>query len=448
MLTVSQLSKSFSGRLLFDEVSLQVNRGNRIGLVGPNGAGKSTLFSLILGETSPDSGQIAFEKSATIGFLPQETAAAGDETVLELALATTPELVRAQKVIADYEHDHEQEQKTNDADYHKALHVFDEHGGWELEPKAKRVLAGLAFRETDFDRPARALSGGWIMRAHLARLLVMQPDLLLLDEPTNHLDLESLQWFQEYLRSYPGAIVMISHDREFLNQLVGSIVEIAHSKLVRYRGDWDSYVEQKAAREEQQLAAYKNQQKEIASLQLFADRFRAKASKASQAQSKLKQIDRMKKIAAPVAREKTIKFHFPQPIRSGLRVITLKDVDHAYGDLVVYRGMQFHAERGQRTVLVGPNGAGKSTLLKLLAGVLPVQNGVRELGHNVRTGYFSQNRIDVLNASHTVLDSARDMPNPVSEQTARTVLGSFLFRGDDVFKTVAVLSGGEKSRLD
>ncbi len=449
MLTVSQLSKSFAGRALFDDVSLQVNRGDRIGLVGPNGAGKSTLFALLLGDVSPDNGTIAIEKNATIGFLPQETAAAGDETVLELALAVSPALVHAQKVIKEHEagHDHEHEHEADDVAYHKALHVFDEHGGWELEPKAKRVLAGLAFRETDFDRPARALSGGWIMRAHLARLLVMEPDLLLLDEPTNHLDLESLQWFQEYLRSYPGAIVMISHDREFLNQLVGSIVEIAHAKLVRYRGDWDSYIEQKAAREEQQLAAYKNQQKEIASLQLFADRFRAKASKASQAQSKLKQIDRMKKIAAPVARGKTIKFHFPQPVRSGLRVITLKDVDHAYADVVVYRRLQFHAERGQRTVLVGPNGAGKSTLLKLLAGVLPVQHGVRELGHNVRTGYFSQNRIDVLDASHTVLDSARDMPNPVSEQTARTVLGSFLFRGDDVFKTVAVLSGGEKSRL-
>ena len=443
MLTVSQLSKSFAGRALFDDVSLQVNRGDRIGLVGPNGAGKSTLFSLILGETSPDNGTIAIEKNATIGFLPQETAAAGDETVLELALAVSPELVHAQKVIKEHEAGH----GSDDAAYHNALHVFDEHGGWELEPKAKRVLSGLAFRETDFDRPARALSGGWVMRAHLARLLVMQPDLLLLDEPTNHLDLESLQWFQEYLRTYPGGIVMISHDREFLNQLVGSIVEIAHAKLVRYRGNWDNYVEQKAAREEQQLAAYKNQQKEIASLQLFADRFRAKASKASQAQSKLKQIDRMKKIAAPVARGKTIKFHFPQPVRSGLRVIALKDVDHAYGDLVVYRGLQFQAERGQRTVLVGPNGAGKSTLLKLLAGALPVQQGARELGHNVRSGYFSQNRIDVLNASHTVLESARDMPNPVSEQTARTVLGSFLFRGDDVFKTVSVLSGGEKSRL-
>jgi len=443
MLTVSQLSKSFSGRILFDDVSLQVNRGDRIGLIGPNGAGKSTLFSLILGEVSPDTGQITIEKSATIGFLPQETAAAKDETVLELALAITPELAEAQKVIKQ----HESGSGSDDASYHRALHVFDEHGGWQLEPKAKRVLAGLAFRESDFDRPAQAMSGGWIMRAHLARLLVMEPDLLLLDEPTNHLDLESLQWFQEFLRIYPGAIVMISHDREFLNQLVGSIVEIANAKLVRYRGNWDNYVEQKAAREAQQLSAYKNQQKEIASLQLFADRFRAKASKASQAQSKLKQIDRMEKIAAPTARGKTIKFHFPQPLRSGLRVITLKDVDHAYGNLVVYRNLNFHAERGQRTVLVGPNGAGKSTLLKLLGGVLPVQHGTRESGHNVRVGYFSQNRIEVLNPKLTVLDSALDAPHPVSEQTARTVLGSFLFRGDDVFKSVAVLSGGEKSRL-
>src|SRR5215216_8123026 len=432
MLTVSQLSKSFAGQALFDDVSLQINRGDRIGLVGPNGAGKSTLFTLILGDVSFYKGTVAIEKNATIGFLPQETAAAGEETVLELACSKVA---------------HASSLRAGEKRKLEAYATFDEHGGWELEPKAKRVLAGLAFRETDFDRPARALSGGWIMRAHLARLLVMEPDLLLLDEPTNHLDLESLQWSQEYLRSYPGAIVMISHDREFLNQLVGSIIEIAHSKLVRYRGDWDSYIDQKAAREEQQLAAYENQQKEIASLQLFADRFRAKASKASQAQSKLKQIDRIKKIAAPVARGKTIKFHFPQPVRSGLRVITLKDVDHAYGDVVVYRGMQYQAERSLRTVLVGPNGAGKSTLLKLLAGVLPVQHGLRELGHNVRTGYFSQNRIDVLNASDTVLESARDMPNPVSEQTARSVLGSFLFRGDDVFKTVSVLSGGEKSRL-
>ncbi|MGH8092990.1 MAG: ABC-F family ATP-binding cassette domain-containing protein [Chthoniobacterales bacterium] len=416
MLTVSQVSKSFAGRILFQDVSLQVNRGDRIGLVGPNGAGKSTLFSLILNDASPDSGKISLEKNATLGYLPQETAAAGEESVLELACGKS----------------------------HPALE--DEHD-WEIEPKAKRILAGLAFRESDFNRPANALSGGWIMRAYLARLLVMEPDLLLLDEPTNHLDLESLVWFQEYLRNYPGAILMISHDREFLNALVGSIVEIAQSKLVRYRGNWDSYVEQKAAREEQQLAAYKNQQKEIAALQQFADRFRAKATKASQAQSKLKQIDRMEKIAVPTAQAKTIKFRFPQPARSGLRVVTLKDVHHAYDSLVVYDLLNFAAEHGQRTVLVGPNGAGKSTLLKLLAGVLPVQRGKRELGHNVRGDYFSQHRVEMLNIRQTVLQSVLDAADPVPEQTARTVLGSFLFRGDDVFKTVGVLSGGEKSRL-
>ena len=246
---------------------------------------------------------------------------------------------------------------------------------------------------------------------------------------------------------------MISHDREFLNQLVSSIIEISQAKLHRYRGNYDKYVIEKAAREEQHLAAYKNQRKEIASLQQFADRFRAKASKASQAQSKLKQIDRMEKIEAPVSAARSIKFSFPQPLRSGLRAITLKNVDHAYrnvegqGDLVVYRGLNFEAERGQRTVLVGPNGAGKSTLLKLLGGAIPIQSGERATGHNVRVGYFSQHRGDTLNMEHEVLESVLDSPNPVSEQTARTVLGSFLFRGDDVFKTVGILSGGEKSRL-
>ena len=439
MLTISQVTKSFTGRILFEDASLQVNRGDRVGLVGPNGAGKTTLFSLILGEDSPDEGRVSVEKGATIGFLPQENAPAGEETVLEMACAVSPELTKAQRILKTTPED--------SAQHHEALHAFDEHGGWQIEPKAKRILAGLAFRESDFERPAKTMSGGWVMRAHLAQLLVQEPDLLLLDEPTNHLDLESLVWFEQYLREYPGAILMISHDREFLNQLVGSIVEIAHRRLHRYRGNWDSYIEQKAAREVQQLAAYKNQQKEIASLQLFADRFRAKASKASQAQSKLKQIDRMEKIEAPLSREKTVRFHFPQPPRSGLRVITLKDVDHAYGDLVVYRGLNFEAERGQRTVLVGPNGAGKSTLLKLLAGSLAIQRGTRELGHNTKVGYFSQFRVEMLDPKATVLETARDMPNPVSEQTARTVLGSFLFRGDDVFKSTAVLSGGEKTRL-
>jgi ATP-binding cassette subfamily F protein 3 len=470
MLTLSQISKAFAGRTLFSDASLQVNRGDRIGLVGPNGAGKSTLFSLILGEASADAGRVQLEKGATMGFLPQESAPVGEETVLELACAISPAMAHAQRTIKAYESAHSDSASPaltqnsapgtphsppppSEDEYHEALATFDELGGWQLEPKAKQILAGLAFREGDFTRRARTLSGGWVMRAHLARLLVMEPDLLLLDEPTNHLDLESLYWFQDYLANYPGAILMISHDREFLNALVGSIVEIAHARLNRYRGNWDKYVQEKVAREEQQLSAYKNQQKEIAALQEFADRFRAKASKAAQAQSKLKQIDRMEKIEAPLAAQKTIHFKFPQPPRSGSRVITLKDVDHAYknpeggADLVVYRGLNFEAERGQRTVLVGPNGAGKSTLLKLLAGTLPVQHGTRELGYNVRVGYFAQYRVETLNERQTVLECVQDMPNPPAEQTARTVLGSFLFRGDDVFKPVAVLSGGEKSRL-
>jgi len=439
MLTISQVTKAFGGRTLFEDASLQVNRGDRVGLVGPNGAGKSTLFSLILNEATPDTGKVAIEKSATIGFLPQENAPAGDETVLELATAVSRELSEAQRILKTTPED--------SPEHHEALHAFDEHGGWQLEVKAKRILHGLAFRESDFERAAKTLSGGWVMRAHLARLLVMEPDLLLLDEPTNHLDLESLVWFQEYLKSYSGAILMISHDREFLNQLVGSIIEISHRRLNRYRGNWDTYVEQKAAREEQHAAAYKNQQKEIQSLQAFADRFRAKASKASQAQSKLKQIDRMEKIDAPLTHEKTVSFRFPQPPRSGHRVIKLENVDFAYGDLPVYRDLNFEAERNQRTVLVGPNGSGKSTLLKLLGGALDPQSGTRELGHNVKVGYFAQYRVEMLKPMMTVLDTARDMPNPVSEQVARTVLGSFLFRGDDVFKTTAVLSGGEKTRL-
>lgn len=412
MLTVSKLSKIYSGRTLFQEASLQVNSGEKIGLVGPNGAGKSTLISLIMGETSPDEGSVNFDRRATIGFLPQETAPVGDETVLEVALS-----------------------QTADPD------------DYQSEPRAKRILHGLAFRESDFHRPARELSGGWVMRAHLARLLVQEPDLLILDEPTNHLDLETLVWFREYLCRYPGAILVISHDRDFLDRLVGSIIEIKHSRITRWRGNYSSYVQQSIARDEQLLSAYKNQQKEIETLQRFADRFRAKASKASQAQSKLKQIDRMEKIEAPVAAGKTIGFRFPAPPKSGQRVITLANVTHAYGETVVYRGLNYEVEKGQRTVFCGPNGAGKSTLLRLLAGVLEVQSGTYEPGYNVKAGYYSQNRIDMLNPKQTVLQSVQDMPNPVSEESARTVLGSFLFRGDDVFKPVAVLSGGEKSRL-
>jgi len=438
MLTVSQLTKSFGGRLLFEDVSMQVNRGDRLGLIGPNGAGKSTLFSLILQDNSPDEGTVALQRGITLGFLPQESAPSGDETILELAMSVSPQMkeILGHLRAAD-----------DSPEHHEALAGFAEHDGHALEAKAKRILAGLAFRETDFERPAKSMSGGWIMRAHLARLLAMEPDLLMLDEPTNHLDLESLGWFQNYLAAYPGAILTISHDREFLNRICRGILEIRHRKVHRYHGNYEKYLEQKEAREEQHLAAYKNQQREIAELERFIERFRAKASKAAQAQDRVKQLARMERIEAPERAEATVHFKFPQPQRSGQRVIALKDVRQAYGSHVVYDGLNLEVERGDRTVLVGPNGAGKSTLLKILAGNVPIEAGAREPGHNASIGYFAQHRKEMLDVRRTVLEETLDLPRPVSEQAARTVLGSFLFRGDDVFKTVGVLSGGEKSRL-
>ena len=351
------------------------------------------------------------------------------------------------KIILAWDSDHHVAADHVEEIHDDAHNRFHELGGYQLDAKAKQILSGLGFREKDFDRKSRELSGGWVMRAHLARLLVQEPDLLLLDEPTNHLDLEALLWFQEYLTTYPGAIVVISHDREFLNHIVSGIVEIRSSKLNRYRGNYDDFLVQRAAAEEQLLAAYKNQQKEIERLQLFADRFRAKASKASQAQSKLKQIERMDKIEAPVNDTSKIGFSFPQPLRSGQKVITLENIHFAYGENIVYRGMDFLAERDQRIVLVGPNGAGKSTLLKILAGVVMPQSGTRTLGHNAKSGYYSQYRVEMLQESRTVFEEAMDTPSRVTEQSIRTLLGSFLFRGDDVFKKVSVLSGGEKSRL-
>ena len=442
MLTLSNLTKSYGGRVLFEDVSLQVNRGDRIGLVGPNGAGKTTLFSVILGESGADTGQVSLDRRATTGFLPQETAAVGDETVIDLATAVTPELAELRQLI------NHPPAELDPVEHDIALARYDELGGHRLEPKAQRILHGLAFREKDFNRPVRELSGGWVMRAHLAKLLTAAPDLLLLDEPTNHLDLDTLGWFQEHLKRYEGAILFISHDREMLNILCDSIASIERGKLRRYRGNYDEFLLQRAARDEQQLAAHKAQQREIDSLQRFADRFRAKASKASQAQSKLKQIDRMERVEAPESREKVVRFRFPQPPRGGRLAVELKDIDFSYGPTApVYRKLNFEAERGQRTVLVGPNGAGKSTLLKLLAGVLKPDSGERKLGNNVESAYFAQNRVENLRADRTVLAEASDTGETLPEQTVRTVLGSFLFTGDDVFKPVAVLSGGEKTRL-
>jgi len=424
MLTIADVSKSYGTRELFAEVSLFIARTDRLGLVGPNGAGKSTLFNLILGEERPDTGTIEWERGADFGFLPQESAPAGEETILHIATSGK----RLEPTEDDF-----------DIDY-------------TLEPRARKILAGLGFREGDADLPAKTFSGGWVMRAHLARLLVAEPALLLLDEPTNHLDLEALLWFQDYLTRYPGGLVVISHDRAFLNALCTGMLELRGGRLHYYHGNYDNFLQEKEARKEQQAALFKNQQREIAHLQKFVDRFGAKASMASRAKSKEKQIERLQEVAVEEPHEelKRINFRFPQPPRSGLKVIELAQVRQAYGDHVVYRDLNFTAERGQRIVLVGPNGAGKSTLLKILADVIPIQGGERELGSNVFTGYFAQNRLENLKTDLTVFENVMELrtnENQLTEQQARAILGAFLFRKDDVYKPIGVLSGGEKSRL-
>ena len=425
MLTIANLSKSYGPRTLFAEVSLNIARTDRLGLVGANGAGKSTLFNIILGKDQPDEGLIEWERGANFGFLPQESAPAGDETILQIATS-------GGKLEPENDDDW-------DIDY-------------TLEPRAKKILAGLGFRETDHEKVAKTFSGGWVMRAHLARLLVSEPTLLLLDEPTNHLDLEALLWFQDYLTRYPGGLVVISHDRAFLNALCTGTIELRGQRLHCYNGNYDDFILERVARKDRQQAMFKNQQREIAHLQTFVDRFGAKASMASRAKSKEKQIARLEEVAIDEPEDdlKKIQFRFPQPPRSGLKVMKLEHVQQSYGEHVVYKDLNFECERGQRTVLVGPNGAGKSTLLKILAGVIPINGGVREEGGNVITGYFAQNRVDNLNPKLTVLENVMELrttENGLTEQQARGMLGTFLFRKDDVHKKVAVLSGGEKSRL-
>jgi len=414
VLTVSGVSKSFGGRDLFSQASLQVNPGDRIGLIGPNGAGKSTLFSLLLGAEEPDAGSVSLQRGVRLAYLPQESAPAGEETILELACGAGESM--------------------EDVDPRAAA-------------QAKRCLSGLGFQESDFERPAREMSGGWVMRAHIARLLVMDPDLLMLDEPTNHLDIESLAWFQSTLRNFRGAILTISHDREFLNTICRSIVEICRGRLDRYSGTYEDYVVEKAARHEQYVAAYQNQQREIQHLEQFISRFRAKASKAAQAQERIKRLERMERMEPPETPEATVTMRFPRPPRGPQRVAKLREVTKAYGTHIVYEPVDLDLERGQRAVLVGPNGAGKSTLLKLLAGIVRPDTGSCELGEGVTAGYFAQHRAEALDPERTVLEEALEGVLGVGETAVRTALGCFLFRGDDVFKRVAVLSGGEKTRL-
>jgi ATP-binding cassette subfamily F protein 3 len=441
MLSISKISKHFGPKTLFKDLSFQLNAGDRVGLVGANGAGKSTLFSIILGQTEADSGQIELERGLTIGFLPQESAPTDAATVLELACSINPTFKRIYQQLREHP-------AANSEVRLQAQARFAELDGYALEAKAQQILAALSFKPDAIRQAANRLSGGWIMRAHLARLLLMEPDLLMLDEPTNHLDLETLDWFQSQLKRFAGSLITISHDRAFLNAVCSSIIEINHNRLNRYQGGYDQYQIQKAERDAQYRAAYNNQQKEIAHLEDFIRRFQAKASKASQAQARIKQLEKMERLSPPESEDSSIAFSFPQPLKSGQKVVKLDAIQQAYGNQPIYQGLNLEIQRGERVVLVGPNGAGKSTLLKIIAERVPIQSGSCQLGHQVQLGYFSQQRSEELNLNNTVLEevSQRHVVG-LSEVAIRSLLGAFLFKGDDVHKCVKVLSGGEKSRL-
>jgi len=444
MLNLRNLTKTFNARTLFQGADMTINYGERVALVGPNGAGKSTLFSLILKTDTPDIGTVERDEWTTLGYLPQEGEAHGDETALDIACGRGHQLAALEKFLRS----HEEAGTVNEPEYYEAQTNHDALNHPEVEAKAKKMLRGLGYQEENWLRPATELSGGWVMRAHLAHLLVLEPDLLLLDEPTNHLDLMSLLWFRQYLKTYTGAILIISHDRDFMDEIVQTVYEIDQSKLLRWTGNYSSYLTQKEAAYERAVQAYRLQQKEIEGLEEFIDRFRNVASKASQAQSRQKVLDKIVRLPKPTTPRKIFRFNFPQPQRSGQRTIILEGIHQAYGTRKIYHGLDLEIERGERTVLIGPNGAGKSTLIKIIAGEIPFQAGNRKLGTNLKLGYFSQHRSAQLEPELTVLDEVMRACPTLREDDARAILGSFLFRKEDVYKRCKVLSGGEKSRLN
>jgi ATP-binding cassette subfamily F protein 3 len=450
MIQVEAIAKAYAGQPILRDLSWRIPDRERIGLVGPNGAGKTTLCRLLAGVEEPDEGRIVRPRETTVGYLPQEAAGHPEGSVLAEALAGFADVWQVERemeeVAGRLTAAAGAESDALTARYGDLQHRFDALGGYRLETEANAILSGLGFRPSDFTRPLSEFSGGWRMRAMLARLLLQRPSLLLLDEPTNHLDIESLEWLEAFLADYEGTVVLVSHDRYFLNRMVTSIAELAPSGLTVYPGDYDDYLEQREARRELIEAQARNQAKRIAEIERFIERFRYKASKARQVQSRVKMLGRIDRIE--VERDaRVIRFAFPQPPRTGRRVATLKGIHKAYGDNVVYAGIDFEVERGARVALVGPNGAGKSTLLKMLAGALPFDRGERTLGAHVVVHYYAQHQLDALTPSLTVLEELERAAPELGQTRLRTILGTFLLSGDAVEKKIAVLSGGEKARV-
>jgi ATP-binding cassette subfamily F protein 3 len=448
MIALDDIGKSYGGQELLRGMSWRIGRGERIGLVGPNGAGKTTLCRILAGVEEPDTGRVHRDTGVTVGYLPQEVTGGADRTVLAEALSGFDEVWRLEaqlESLAVRMAGPGAEPGLTEA-YGEIQHRFEALGGYRLEAEARIILDGLGFGADAIHRPLAEFSGGWRMRAALARLLLLRPDLLLLDEPTNHLDLESLAWLESFLAAYDGSVVIVSHDRYFLNRMVTAIAELAGGGVTLYHGDYDHFLLEREARQALREAQARNQAKRVAEIERFIERFRYKASKARQVQSRVKMLDRMERIETEQAARR-IHFAFPQPPRTGRLVARLAGVRKAYGDNVVYAGIDFQVERGERVALVGVNGAGKSTLLKILAGALAFDAGERVLGSHVEVQYYAQHQLDALDPSRTVLEELEHAAPEAQISRLRAILGSFLFSGDAVDKKVAVLSGGEKARL-
>lgn len=447
ILQLEHISKSYGSRVLFSDVTFRLEENDRLALVGPNGAGKTTLLNIISGVDDADDGRVLFAKGATVGYLEQEAIEMQEQTIFEEVISSQTEILDAEKHLRKLEAGlGANPDETALAACGRARDAYEALGGYTLEPKVRSVMFGLGFKEADLERLTTEFSGGWQMRVALAKLLVRNPDVLLLDEPTNHLDLESVKWLESFLRGYVGTIIVVSHDRVFMDNMVSCVADVDNGTIVLYKGNYSAYMKAREERLERLRAEAAKQADEIAHMEAFVERFRYKASKAKQVQDRVKKLEKIDRIVIP-EEKKTVRFNFIQPARTGERVVEVSHVAKRYGDTCVYDDLDLTLYRGEKVALVGPNGAGKSTLLKMVAGVLSPDAGSIDYGVHVTKTYYAQHQLEELNPKNTVFQELDRVAPGWTISQVRTLLGAFLFNGDDVDKRVSVLSGGEKSRL-
>src|SRR6478609_7775232 len=451
MISFASVSKQYGRQILFVDASFQLNPGEKVGLVGPNGAGKTTLFRMIVGEESPDEGEVSVPKKLTIGYFRQDVEEMSGRSVLDEAIAGSGRLGDLHHELEALQHAMSDPDRAGDLDrtlarFGEVQEEYEHSGGYALESQAREVHHGLGFDDERVDSDVGELSGGWKMRVAMARVLLGRPDVLLMDEPTNHLDIESIVWLEDFLHAFPGALLMTSHDRDFMNRIVTKVAEIDGGEITVYSGNYDFYERERAIREANREAAYARQQAMLAKEQRFIERFSAHAAKAAQVQSRVKALDKIEKIELPKKR-KVVKFNFRQPARSGDQVATLEGVTKTYGTRVVHDHVNLNIRRGERWCVMGRNGAGKSTLLKMVAGVLAPDEGEVKLGASLKMGYFAQQALDLLDADLTIEEQLqKDFPHE-SIGVLRNLAGAFQFSGDEIDKKIRALSGGEKTRL-